>query len=116
MHTLYFVEFVMQLLRITKCNLLTNRRKVQNIIASPTVNDIIACIAALLFERKHRFKGFFVNYWDIRIKQECSYFTKTDDNVNESQWGLCDGHVIAVCYRLTNFSIPFDRNTQTSRQ
>ena len=36
------------------------------------------------------------------VKSKCTYLMETDDT-NEPQWGLCDGHAVAVCYRLASF-------------
>ena len=55
----------------------------------------------MLVERKGKFKVVLLTA-GTRLKQECSYFTRIDD-ANEPQWGLCDGHAVAVCYRLASF-------------
>ena len=59
-------------------------------------------MAALLVERKEKLKVVLLTA-GTRIKHECTYFTKTDDDNIEPFWGLCDGHAEAVCYRLASF-------------
>ena len=63
----------------------------------------ITVVAALLVERKEKLKVVLLTA-GTRIKHECSYFTKTNDDTDiEPFWGLCDGHAEAVCYRLASF-------------
>ncbi|XP_065897015.1 uncharacterized protein [Dysidea avara] len=62
----------------------------------------ITVVAALLVERKEKLKVVLLTA-GTRIKHECTYFTKTDDDNIEPFWGLCDGHAEAVCYRLASF-------------
>jgi len=63
-------------------------------------SSTIIVISALLVERNSRFMVVILTA-GTRIKYECSYFMKKDD-VDESIWGLCDGHAEAVCYRLAS--------------
>jgi len=37
-----------------------------------------------------------------RVKSKCTYLMEADD-ANEPLWGLCDGHAVAICYRLASF-------------
>ena len=39
-------------------------------------------------------------------KGECSY----DGSVDESMWGLCDGHAVSVCYRFASFYLITEMN------
>ena len=59
-----------------------------------TINNL----AALLVERDDTMKVV-VFAAGTTQKGECSY----DKSVDESIWGLCDGHAISVCYRLASF-------------
>ena len=63
-------------------------------------SSTITVIAALLVERKNKFKVV-VFTAGTKIKHKCSYFIE-GRSVQDSTWGLCDGHAIAVCYRLAS--------------
>ena len=63
-------------------------------------SSTITVIAALLVEKKKKFRVV-VFTAGTRIKHKCSYFIE-GSSVQDSTWGLCDGHAIAVCYRLAS--------------
>ena len=63
-------------------------------------SSTITVIAALLVEKKNKFKVV-VFTAGTKIKHKCSYFIE-GRSVQDFTWGLCDGHAIAVCYRLAS--------------
>ena len=63
-------------------------------------SSTITVIAALLVEKKNKLKVV-VFTAGTKIKHKCSYFIE-GRSAQDSTWGLCDGHAIAVCYRLAS--------------
>ena len=63
-------------------------------------SSTITIIAALLVEKNSKFKVVILTAGN-KIKQKCSYFFE-GSTMQDSNWGLCDGHAVAVCYRLAN--------------
>ena len=62
----------------------------------------IKVVAALLVEKRNKMRVVTMTA-GTKHKTECSYFVKKDNADDyESCWGLCDGHAVAVCYRLTS--------------
>ena len=63
-------------------------------------SSTITVIAALLVEKNKKYKVV-VFTAGTKIKQKCSYFVE-GSGIQDATWGLCDGHAIAVCYRLVS--------------
>ena len=63
-------------------------------------SSTITVIAALLVEKNSKFKVVVLTA-GTKIKPQCSHFIE-GRNSQDCTWGLCDGHAIAVCYRLAS--------------
>ena len=63
-------------------------------------SSTITVIAALLVEKNKKFKVV-VFTAGTKVKQKCSYLVE-GSSIQDATWGLCDGHAIAVCYRLVS--------------
>ena len=63
-------------------------------------SSTITVIAALLVEKNSKFKVVVLTA-GTKIKPQCSHFVE-GRSVQDCTWGLCDGHAIAVCYRLAS--------------
>ena len=59
-------------------------------------SNIISVVAALLLEKNGNLNVVLLTA-GTKIKHKCSF---VQGNIEESTWGLCDGHAEAVCYRL----------------
>ena len=65
-----------------------------------TKHSSISSLAALLVERDDVMKVAILTT-GTTIKRECSY-SLNDGSADECMWGLCDGHAVSVCYRLSS--------------
>ena len=63
-------------------------------------SSTITVIAALLVEKNSKYKVVILAV-GTKTKPKCSHFTEKR-SMQDCTWGLCDGHAIAVCYRLAS--------------